>query len=197
MKINKEDIILIGGGGHCISCIDVIEQENKFNIVGVVDLNEIKNVQGYKFLGHYSSLEELVKYYKYAFITFGYIKNIAERNDTFTLLQKLGFIIPSIISPKAYVSKNSKIGDGSIVMHGAIINSNASIGKNCIVNTNSVIEHDCYVGNDCHISTGAIVNGNCNIGDGSFIGSNATVINGSKLFNNSFIKAGTIFHIKR
>lgn len=197
MKINKEDIILIGGGGHCISCIDVIEQENKFNIAGIVDLNVIKNLQGYKFLGRYSNLEKLKKYYKYAFITFGQIKNTGERIKTYTLLEELGFIIPSIISPKAYVSKNSKLGDGSIVMHGAIVNSNASIGKNCIVNTNSLIEHDSHVGNDCHISTGAIINGNCEIGDGSFIGSNATIINGSRLPNNSFIKAGSIHNAKR
>jgi len=32
-----EDIILIGGGGHCRSVIDVIESENKFLIRGIVD----------------------------------------------------------------------------------------------------------------------------------------------------------------
>ena len=30
-------IILVGGGGHCKSVIDVIEQENKFKISGIVD----------------------------------------------------------------------------------------------------------------------------------------------------------------
>ena len=29
--------ILIGGGGHCKSVIDVIEQEAKFEIAGIVD----------------------------------------------------------------------------------------------------------------------------------------------------------------
>ena len=32
-------IILIGGGGHALSCIDVIESEKKFKIVGIVDGN--------------------------------------------------------------------------------------------------------------------------------------------------------------
>jgi len=32
----KEKIILIGGGGHCKSCIDVIEQEGRFIIAGIV-----------------------------------------------------------------------------------------------------------------------------------------------------------------
>jgi len=32
-----QNVILIGGGGHCISVIDIID-ENKFNILGVLDL---------------------------------------------------------------------------------------------------------------------------------------------------------------
>jgi len=35
-----KDIILIGGGGHCRSVIDVIEQEGLFSIVGIVDRPE-------------------------------------------------------------------------------------------------------------------------------------------------------------
>ena len=30
-------IILIGAGGHCVSCIDVIEMQRKFKIVGLID----------------------------------------------------------------------------------------------------------------------------------------------------------------
>ena len=36
----KEKIILIGGGGHCKSCIDVIEQQGKYHIAGIVDVSE-------------------------------------------------------------------------------------------------------------------------------------------------------------
>ena len=38
----KEKIVLIGGGGHCHSVIDVIEQENKYEIIGIIDTKEIK-----------------------------------------------------------------------------------------------------------------------------------------------------------
>ena len=30
-------IILVGAGGHCKSCIDVIEKEKKFKIIGIID----------------------------------------------------------------------------------------------------------------------------------------------------------------
>ena len=32
-----KQIILIGGGGHCKSCIDVIENGNKYKIRGIID----------------------------------------------------------------------------------------------------------------------------------------------------------------
>ncbi len=37
----KEKIVLIGGGGHCRSAIDVIELTNKYEIIGIVDIKEI------------------------------------------------------------------------------------------------------------------------------------------------------------
>jgi len=39
----NDKILLIGGGGHCKSCIDVIEQECKFQIAGIADLGEIED----------------------------------------------------------------------------------------------------------------------------------------------------------
>jgi len=35
-------IILIGGGGHCLSCIDVIEQTGLYQIIGILDLPDWK-----------------------------------------------------------------------------------------------------------------------------------------------------------
>ena len=35
-------LILIGAGGHCKSCIDVIENQNKFKVEGLID-NQLNN----------------------------------------------------------------------------------------------------------------------------------------------------------
>ena len=40
-KIFMKKIILLGGGGHCKSCIDVIENENKYKIIGIIDKKKI------------------------------------------------------------------------------------------------------------------------------------------------------------
>jgi len=32
-----KSLLLIGGGGHCRSCIDFIEEEGKYQIAGIVN----------------------------------------------------------------------------------------------------------------------------------------------------------------
>ena len=188
----KEKIILIGGGGHCRSVIDVIEQEGRFAIAGIIEkyAGEAQAVLGYELIGTDDELEELREQYEYAFITIGHIKSNSVRVKLFHTLKALGFKIPTIISPLAYVSKHAKVARGSVVMHHALINASASVGENCIINTKALIEHDAVIENNCHISTGAIVNGGTIIKADSFYGSNATCKETCHI--EGFIKAGSV-----
>lgn len=187
-------IILIGGGGHCKSAIDVIEQEAKFEIIGIIDKPKLlgSKVLGYSVIGSDLDLHRLAKKYKYALITVGQIKTALIRVKLFNLAIKSGFTLAPIISPKAYVSKHSRIGIGTIVMHHAIVNANSFIGDNCIINTKALVEHDCSISDHCHISTNATINGGNQIGSKSFIGSNVTTKEYIKIESNSFIKAGSL-----
>lgn len=190
----KPEIILVGGGGHCNSCIDVIEQENKFQIAGVVDAQKNgEHVLGYPVLGGDKDLADLRKTYEYAFVTIGQIKTPELRIKLYQQLILMGFSVPTIISPRAYVSKHAVIFDGSIVMHDAVINAQVRIGSNCIINTKALIEHDSKIGSHCHISTGAIVNGDVVVGNGVFIGSNAVVRHSEQISDNFFIQASSFF----
>ena len=187
-------IILIGGGGHCKSVIDVIEEEARFQIAGIVDKPNFfgNKILGYPVIGNDYDLEILAKKYHYALVTVGQIDSPLLRIKLFDLATKAGFILPSIISPSAYTSKHSKIGNGTIVMHHAIINANVTIGNNCIINSKALIEHDCSISNNCHISTNVTINGEVKIGYQCFIGSNVTIKDNTTIKENSFIKAGTL-----
>jgi sugar O-acyltransferase (sialic acid O-acetyltransferase NeuD family) len=190
----KPKLILIGGGGHCKSCIDVIEQENKFIIAGIVDINtSISDLLGYPLLGHDDDLAKLKLHYDYALITIGQIKTPAIRIRLLDYVKSLGFKLPVIISPRAYVSKHTKIGNGTIIMHDALINAGAIVGDNCIINTKSLIEHDAAIENNCHISTGAVINGGVIVKQGSFVGSNAVTKESVDTKENDFISAGSLF----
>lgn len=185
----KTNLILFGAGGHAKSVIEVIESTKKYRILFLVD-----NYEG--FLGRYKVVREKkdINYYKKftnkAHISIGHIKKTNPRIKIYKKLKENNFILPKIISSSAHVSKNSTIGEGSIIMNHALVNSGAKIGNNCIINSKSLVEHDSVIGDNCHLSTGSIINGNCKIDVNSFIGSNTVLIQNIKIKKNSFIGAG-------
>ena len=191
---NKPKILLIGGGGHCKSVIDVIEQENRFKIAGIIDKKELigTKVLNYEVIACDDDLEELFKTYKNAIVTVGQIKSNIPRVKLFNILKDIGYSLPTIISPLAYVSKYANIDQGTIIHHQALVNANTKIGKNCIINTKALIEHDVVVEDNCHISTAAIINGGVVVEQNSFIGSNATTKEYITTKKSSFIKAGSV-----
>ena len=187
-------ILLIGNGGHCKSVIDVIGQEGQFKIAGIIGTSKSvgTDVLGYKVIGDDSDLKSLSKIYTYALVAVGQIQSPETRIKLFNLLIKLGFVLPNIVSPRAYVSNHAIIGNGTIIMHNVVINANAVIGDNCIINSKALIEHDTIIHNHCHISTNATINGNVVIEECCFIGSGVVTKNSIKIKKNSFVKAGTL-----
>lgn len=187
-----QHLILIGGGGHCKSCIDVIEQEEKYQIAGIVDVPEKihQKILGYEIIATDDDLPDLVKEYDYFFITLGQIKSPDKRIRLFKKVKKLSGKLSVIISPLAYVSRYAKIEDGTIVMHYALVNAGAKVGKNCIINTKALVEHDAIIEDHCHIATGAIVNGGVKVGSGTFFGSNSVSKEYIEIGENSVIGCG-------
>jgi len=188
----KEKIILIGGGGHCKSCIDVIEQQGKYQIAGIIDMpkNLHHKVLGYEVIATDSDLPRLVNEYENFLITLGQIKSPEKRIRIFQTLKKSEAKLPVIISPLTYVSKHAKIGNGTIIMHHVLINAGANIGSNCIINSKALIEHDAIIGDHCHIATGAIINGGTVISPKTFVGSNAVCKEYIKIGENAVIGCG-------
>ncbi len=189
----KKPIILIGGGGHCISCIDIIEQSGEYKIKGILDLpgKVGQEVLGYPVIGTDDDLEKFLPECKNFHITVGQIEKYVLREKIYTRIKAAGGNLPVIISQEAYVSKHAKVGEGTIVMYGAFVNAGASVGKNCILNTTSLVEHETEIGDFCHVSTSAVVNGQVKVGNGCFIGSNAVIGNNITITDNVVIAAGS------
>jgi sugar O-acyltransferase (sialic acid O-acetyltransferase NeuD family) len=190
-------LILIGGGGHCKSCIEVIESTGEFEIIGILDLpSKIgEKVLNYEIIGSDEDISHYVQQgVQNFFVTLGQIKSADLKKRIFNKIYQLGGISPTIISKYAIVSFRSKIGEGTIVMHGAIINADVTIGENCIINNKANIEHDITIGNHVHVSTGAIVNGNVSIGNEVLIGSNSVIRNVINIGDNIVIGAGSVIN---
>jgi len=191
----KRKLILLGGGGHCKSCIDVIEQSKQFQIVGVLDTLEKvgQKVLAYGTIGTDEQIDELVAEECEFLVTIGQIRSSKVRAKLFSKLQANNAKIATVISPRAYVSHYATVGVGTIVMHDALVNADAQIGQNCIINSKALIEHDVLIEDHCHISTAAVVNGGVNVKEGAFFGSNAVSKEAVSTSKEAFIKAGSLF----
>lgn len=193
----KDDLILIGGGGHCRSCIDVIEMDGRFTIRGIVDEKDCLDhtLTTYPLLGREEDLFKLAKSCQNFLITIGQIKSPEPRIRLFEHLKQLGMTLPVVVSPLAHVSRQVELGEGTIIMHHALVNAGASVGRNCIINTKALIEHDAVIEDHCHISTAAVVNGAAKVQRYSFIGSNAVLREYVVVGEESIVGAGvTILH---
>ena len=188
-----KSLLLLGSGGHCKSCIDVIETCGKFKIRGIIihPDQSIQKFMNYEVLGNDINISNLFDKDDLAFICVGQIKSFEKRKYLFDLLKENKISLATVKSRFAIISKNASLGEGSIVMHNSILNSGSKIGSNCILNTNSLIEHDVKIGSHCHVSTGAIINGGAKVGKGCFIGSGAILREGIEIGDNTIISAGS------
>lgn len=190
--MNQKNLILVGGGGHCKSVIDVAESAG-YNILGILDMPEEvgKSVLNYKVIG---TDEDILQYADKAefIITVGFIKNPAIRIRIYNKIKEAGGKLATIAASTAHVSRYATLGEGTVVMHKAVVNAGANIGINCIINTFCNVEHDAVIGDHCHISTGTIVNGDCKVGERSFIGSQSVLVNGITVGEYIIIGAGSV-----
>lgn len=190
--MSQKNLILVGGGGHCKSVIDVAESVG-YNILGILDLPEEygKSVLNYKVIG---TDEDIPQYTDKAefIITLGVIKDPAVRIRIYNIIKDAGGKLATIVASTAHVSRYATLGEGTVVMHHVIVNAGAKICENCIINTFCNIEHDVVIGAQCHISTGTMVNGDCKVGERVFIGSQAVLANGIIVGDDIIVGAGSV-----
>ena len=190
--MQNKTLILIGGGGHCKSVIDVAKSAG-FTIKGILDTPENvgKKVLDYVVVGTDDQIKDYVRESVFL-VTVGQIKDATLRIKLHRKVAEAGGELTTVVAKTARVSKYAVIGKGTVIMHQAVVNADAKIGKGCIINTFANIEHDAEIGDFCHISTGAMVNGCCKVGEETFLGSQSVMVNGTEIASGCVIAAGAM-----
>jgi sugar O-acyltransferase (sialic acid O-acetyltransferase NeuD family) len=188
------DLLLLGGGGHCASCIEAVESTGAWEIRGIVDAAERvgQSVLGYPVVGTDEELPALVARFGALLVTVGQARDARVRERLFELGRRAAAAFATVVASSAFVSARAQVREGTIVMHRAFVNARASVGLNCIVNTGAIIEHDASVGDHTHVSTGAVVNGGCSVGRGCLIGSGAVLLQGVRVADGAIVGAGAV-----
>jgi UDP-perosamine 4-acetyltransferase len=184
-----EKLIILGAGGHARSVMDLLLQNNDYEIIGCIDPSS-NDVLGQPVIGNDSDLEALyLRGIKNIFVAVG---DNRLRDTLFQKVEAIGFRSINIISKYAMISPRAHLGKGICVMAGAVINVNTVIEDNAIINTHCSIDHDCYIGRSAHIAPGVALSGTVKIGTGVQIGTGASVIDGITIGDWAFIGGGAV-----
>lgn len=192
----EKRLILIGSGGHAKSILESLSISEKNNLIGYVDIEpssymESKNI---KYIGNddcmkdYEGEEDL-----FLILGLSYLGS----TPSFELREKIilkykNFNFYQFISSKSYISKDSSIGKGTIILNNVYINNSTKIGNSCLINNNVLIEHDCEIGNNVQIAPGAIILGGVNIADNCFIGAGVIIRDSVNIASNIIIGMGCV-----
>lgn len=191
----KEELILIGGGGHAESIIDTIRGLEKFKITGILDRSKKAGTEvlGIKVIG---SDEDLTNCFnrgiRNAVIAVGSIGNPGPRRKLYEQCKKIGYEFPNILDKSSLLSDTLKMGEGNFIGKGVLINSNVIIGNGTIINTGAIIEHNCRIDDFVHIGPGSVLCGNVLVMANSHIGAHSTIIQGVTIGNDTLIGAGSL-----
>ena len=190
-----DNIVIIGSSGHAKVIIDIVQQQGKYNIVGLLDrFRDVgEKTLGYPVLGKEEDLPELIK----AHALKGAIVAIGDNFVRSKVVAHIKEIIPdlpfvSAIHPKASIAMEVSIGEGTVVMAGVSINACSSVGRFCILNTNSSLDHDSILEDFASLAPGATTGGNCRVGQFSAVSIGAVLIHGIHVGEHTVIGAGSL-----
>lgn len=190
-----KNILIIGASGHAKVIIDIVEQQGKYQIIGLIDSYKIKGdyLYNYPILGTEDAIPEILK----TETIFGCIIAIGDNYTRQLMHKKITQLLTNIkfvtaIHPNAVIGKNVAIGEGSVIMAGTVINSDTVIEKQCILNTKCAIDHDVHIGDFSSVAPGATLGGNVIVDTCSAIGLGANLIENVRVGRNTVVGAGSL-----
>jgi len=190
-----EKILVVGSSGHARVVIDIVQQEGRYEIVGLVDRYRCvdETVLGYPIVGGEEDLPDLM-------LSKSVTGIVVAIGDNFVRSQMADFIerhcpelcFISAIHPRASIAPSVSVGEGTVAMAGAVVNANSSIGRFCILNTNSSLDHDSVMEDFSSLAPGVTTGGNCKIGHTSAIGIGATLCHQVAVGQHTIVGAGSL-----
>ena len=191
----KSNIVLFGGGNQAHYTIDIIEKENKYNIIGIIDsIHDVGSDRfGYEIIGRQDNLPQLIDEYNIE----GGIISVGDNYTRYKIYNHILFMVPNFkfvnaIHPSVIIGNTTKLGKGIVAMAGCIFNPKAKIGNFTFFATGAQVEHDNIIEDFASISAGSITGGYVTLGRFSALTLGVTVIDRLTIGENVVVGAGSL-----
>ncbi len=107
-------------------------------------------------------------------------------------VEAMGFRFATLRHPRAWVSRASTVGLGTVLAPGVVVAAHTTIGRHVIVNRGALIGHHVEIGDYATISPGAKIAGSCRVGGAAFIGLGAGILDHVAIGTQSVVAAGAL-----
>jgi len=185
-------LLIWGASGHARVVADIVRLNSQYELAGFVD-NTPSAPDRFLDLTVYHDLEALrtVRNLDSASLIVG-VGDCHARMRLAEAARERGFALVSAIHPRAVVSSDASIGQGTVVAAGAVVNPGCSIGTNVIVNTGATVDHDCKIADGVHISPGVHLGGWVTVGAATWLGIGTIVKDRVTIGEGGVVGAGSV-----
>lgn len=184
-------IVIYGAGGLGREIYELIDEVNKYNILGFLDDVIINNkvsvnipiLGGIEFLHNIEYPIGVVFAIADVYVKQNIYKKILQINK--------GHYFPIVIAKNSYVSKRAMLSEGTIVGRYCSVSTSVQLGKLVFLNTKCDIGHDSIIGDFCSLMPSVNVSGNVSVGQRTLIGVQSAILQRIKIGSDVTVGMGS------
>lgn len=183
-------IVVVGAGDHAKVVLEAIWATGAFEVIGLTDpKTSCLEVLGVPVLGGDERLPGLLAQgVKAAVVAIG---SNGVRQQVGQNLLRMGFALPVVVHPSAFISPRATIAQGAVIMARAVVGTLTTVLELAIINTGAIVEHDNQIGRSAHIGPGVAMAGRVRVGDRALVGIGSSVRPEITIGDDSVIGAGS------
>jgi sugar O-acyltransferase (sialic acid O-acetyltransferase NeuD family) len=190
-----QKLVFLGIGSNNSDILDAVVETNAlkptYDVLGYVTRDGKPTKRGgLKHLGDFDAVRSLPEDVQITGFTFG-PGSYRTWPDTVAGLGLPRERFATIVHPRAFVSAQSTVGRGSVVLAGTTVGAFVTIGDHVIVLQNVGLSHDDVIEDYSCLAVGVSFSGSVRVGRNCFLGTNSTII-GAAIGEGSMVGAGAL-----
>lgn len=147
-------LLILGAGQYGMVAKEIAEAMGRFEQISFLDDNSSAAI------GKLSDFNKCTNNFDSAVVAIG---DAEKRLKLIEQLVDVGFDVPVLIHPRAYVAASAEIGRGSFIEPMVVVHTDVNVGVGCIISAGAIINHNAEVGDGCHLNCGTIVGARANV----------------------------------
>lgn len=165
--MEKDNLLILGAGQYGCVAKETAEAMGSFEKISFLDDNNSIAI------GRLADYKSFVQEFNCAFVAMG---NPQLRLQWLEKLRNVGYKLPVLLHPRAYVAPSAVLGFGTIVEPMAVVNTGAIVDNGGLLCAGCVVNHNAHVMPCCQIDCNAVVASNAVVPEGTKVHSGTVFI---------------------